>query len=270
MADYSKEDFIQLVKRISAFLSSKISKVLNTQDLQSVWAIAGLAVAVIFTWRLFRTPSVPQRRQPKNQAPSSSSSSGVNNSNPDANLFPSGFSSSYEDSRAQTVIDEFFQPVKPTLGQIVRQRLSDGRKVTCRLLGVILEENTSEELQKQATVKSSVLDVLLEITKFCDLYLMETVLDDESEKKVLLALENAGIFTSGGLVKDKVLFCSTELGRASFVRQLEPDWHIDSSQEITTQLARFIKYQLHISTTKTERIASNVFSSSSLEHFFNG
>lgn len=35
--------------------------------------------------------------------------------------------------------------------------------------------------QQQATVRSSVLEVLLEITKFCDLYLMERVLDDESE-----------------------------------------------------------------------------------------
>lgn len=262
MADYSKEDFIQLIKRIGAYLSTKVSKILNTQDIVSVWAIAGFAVAIIFTWRFIRTPTVPRRRQPKRQTPASTSSGA--NSNPDANLFPS----SSEDSRAQTVIDEFFQPVKPTLGQIVRQRLSDGRKVTCRLLGVILEESTPEELQKQATVRSSVLDVLLEITKFCDLYLMETVLDDESEKKVLMALEDAGIFTSGGLVKDKVLFCSTDIGRTSFVRQLEPDWHIDSSREITTQLARFIKYQLHISAMKTERIASNVFSSSSLEQFF--
>nr|XP_043613036.1 peroxisome biogenesis protein 22 isoform X1 [Erigeron canadensis] len=268
MTDYSKEDFLQLIKRIGAYLSSKVSKIFNTQDV-SVWAIAGLAVAVIFTYRLFRTPSEPRRRQPKRQAPASSSS-GVN-SHPDANLFPSNVGSSSEESRAQTVINEFFQPVKPTLGQIVRQRLSDGRKVTCRLLGVIFEESTPEELQQnQATVRSSVLDVLLEITKFCDLYLMETVLDDESEKKALSALENAGIFTSGGLVKDKVLFCSTDIGRTSFVRQLEPDWHIDSSREIATQLARFIKYQLHISTTKTERIASNVFSSSSLEHFFIG
>ncbi|XP_076911921.1 peroxisome biogenesis protein 22-like [Bidens hawaiensis] len=98
---------------------------------------------------------------------------------------------------------------------------------------------------------------------------METVLDDESEKNVLVALENAGIFTSGGLVKDKVLFCSTDMGRTSFVRQLEPDWHIDSSREIVTQLSRFIKYQLYVSTIKTERITSNVFSSSSLEQFFN-
>ncbi|XP_071701021.1 peroxisome biogenesis protein 22-like isoform X2 [Rutidosis leptorrhynchoides] len=262
MANYSKEDLLQIVKRIGAYLSNKVSKILNTQDLRSVWAIAGFAVAVIFTWRLFRTPSAPRRRQPKRQ-PHGSSSSGVTG-HLDANVLPSDII----DSRAQTVIDEFFQPVKPTLGQIVRQRLSDGRKVTCRLLGVILEESTPEELQNQATVRSSVLEVLLEITKFCDLYLMETVLDDESEKKVLMALENAGIFTSGGLVKDKVLFCSTEIGRTSFVRQLEPDWHIDSSLEISTQLARFIKYELHISTTKTDRIASNVFSSSSLEQFF--
>lgn len=37
--------------------------------------------------------------------------------------------------------------------------------------------------QKQVTVRSSVLEVLLEITKFCDLYLMERVLDDETEVK---------------------------------------------------------------------------------------
>jgi hypothetical protein len=35
----------------------------------------------------------------------------------------------------------------------------------------------------------------------------------------------------------QVLFCSTENGRTSFVRQLEPDWHIDSNPEIVTQLA---------------------------------
>uniref|UniRef100_A0A7N0TAQ7 Uncharacterized protein n=1 Tax=Kalanchoe fedtschenkoi TaxID=63787 RepID=A0A7N0TAQ7_KALFE len=83
-----------------------------------------------------------------------------------------------------------------------------------------------------------------------------------------MALTDAGIFTSGGLVKDKVLFCSTENGRSSFVRQLEPDWHIESNPEIIFQLARFIKYQLYVSASKLERTASNVFSSPSLENFF--
>ncbi|KAL8478337.1 hypothetical protein ACS0TY_030299 [Phlomoides rotata] len=37
------------------------------------------------------------------------------------------------------------------------------------------------------------------------LYLMERVLDDESEKRVLAASEDAGLFTSGGFVKDMEL-----------------------------------------------------------------
>ncbi|KAG6722361.1 hypothetical protein I3842_03G155400 [Carya illinoinensis] len=271
MADSSKQEVVQLIKRFGAYLTIKISKLLpislqNLQDSRSVGAIVGLAVAIVFTWRLLRSPSQPQRRQPKRQAGTPGSSGANTNSN--ANLVVPGVSSSLEDSRAQTVVDEFFLSGKPTLGQIVRQKLSEGRKVTCRLLGVILEESSPEEIQKQATVRSPVLEVLLEITKFCDLYLMETVLDDESERKVLLALEDAGIFTSGGLVKDKVLFCSTEIGRSSFVRQLEPDWHIDSNPEIISQLSRFIKYQLHISPNRPERTAPNVFSTPSLEQFF--
>ncbi|KAL1560767.1 peroxisome assembly protein 22 [Salvia divinorum] len=264
MAENSKEDFLQLIKRVGAFFTVKISNLLRRLDSRSFGAVAGLALAIIFTWRLLRAPRGQQRRQPKRQE-SSGSSSGVN-SRASENAGSSEVFTPPENPTTQNVIDEFFQP--PTLSQIVRQRLSEGRKVTCRLLGVILEENSPEELQKQATVRSSVLEVLLEITKFCDLYLMERVLDDESEKNVLLALENAGVFTSSGLVKDKVLFCSTEIGRTSFVRQLEPDWHIDSNPEITTQLARFIKSQLHVSPEKLERPAANVFTTPSLEQFF--
>ncbi|KAF3976714.1 hypothetical protein ACB098_06G098700 [Castanea mollissima] len=270
MADSSKEELVQLIKRFGAYLTVKISNLLPISlqrlDSRSVGAVAGLAVAIVFTWRLLRSPSVPPRRQPKRQAGTPSSSSVSTHSN--STLVPSGGSSSLEDSRAQNVVDEFFQPVKPTLGQIVRQKLSEGRKVTCRLVGVILEESSPEDLQKQATVRSAVLEVLLEITKYCDLYLMERVLDDESEKKVLMALEDAGVFTAGGLVKDKVLFCNTENGRSSFVRQLEPDWHIDTNPEIISQLARFIKYQLHISAIRPERTAPNVFSAPTLEQFF--
>ncbi|CAK7334171.1 unnamed protein product [Dovyalis caffra] len=247
-AETSKDELLQLIKRFSAYLTVKMSSLFsfNTLDSLSVGAVAGLAVAIVFTWRLLRSNSESQRRQPKRQAPTTSSS--VVTTQPNAVPIPSrGVCTSSDDSRLQNVVDEFFQPVKPTLAQIVRQKLSEGRKVTCRLLGVILEESSPEELQgkSQATVRSSVLEVLLEITKFCDLYLMERVLDDESEQKVLAALENAGVFTSGGLVKDKVLFCSTETGRSSFVRQIEPDWHIDTNPEIVFQ-SGYLLSVLHI------------------------
>ncbi|KAL6570674.1 peroxisome assembly protein 22 [Orobanche gracilis] len=234
MAGNTSEDFLQLIKRGGAFLTIKISNLFRHLDSRAFGTVAGLALAIAFTWRLLRTLRGPQRRQSKRQAPSVSRSDGRSSASVSAASLEG---SNPEESGAQDVVDEFFQPVKPTLSQIVRQRLNEGRKVTCRLLGVILEESSPEELQKQATVRSSVLEVLLEITKFCDLYFMEMVLDDESEKKVLMALEDAGFFTSSGLTKDKVLFCSTENGRASFVRQLEPDWHIDSNPDIVAQLA---------------------------------
>ena len=80
------------------------------QDPRSVGAIAGLAVAIIFTYKLMRSPAVPPRRQPKRQAPTTSSSAISTQSNP--TLMPSGVCSSSEDLRAQNVVDEFFLPVK--------------------------------------------------------------------------------------------------------------------------------------------------------------
>ncbi|CAH9071412.1 unnamed protein product [Cuscuta epithymum] len=264
MADYPKDSFIQLFKRFRNFLSVKISN-----DSRSVGAFAGLAFAVVFAWTLLRSPSGGQRRRPKPQTggPSTSSASS-DDRNSVATPTTAASITLPVGSTAQFISENLSQPLTPILGKIVRNRLGEARKVTCRLLGVILKETSPEELQNQVTVRSSVREVLLEITKHYDLYLMERVLDDETEKKVLLALEDAEVFTSGGFVKDKVLFCSTEIGRTSFVRQLEPDWHVDTNLEIVSQLARFIKNQLYISPSNTDKVPSNVYSSTSLEQFF--
>lgn len=267
MSESSTDELLRLIKRLGAYLTVKMSNLFSgvflTMDTRSVGAVAGLALAIICSWRLLRSPNPRRPKRPASRASSSGSTSQANST-----IVTSGAISSLEDSRLPNAVDDFFQPAKLTLAQVVRQKLCEGRKVTCRLVGVILEESSPEELQKQATVRSSVLEVLMEITKFCDLYLMERVLDDDCEKRALAALEEAGIFASGGLVKDKVLFCSTENGRTSFVRQLEPDWHIDTNPEIVAQLARFIKYQLQVSPTRPERAAPNVFCSPSLEQFF--
>lgn len=134
------------------------------QDSRSIGAIAGLAFTIVFAWRILRTSS-PQRRSPKRQAVIPGSS-GVS-SHFSENIATSEVSPPSEDSSAQNVIDEFFQPVKvekdfhlplplypniidglvtstnclqPTLGQIVRQRLSEGRKVSfnASLVGISL------------------------------------------------------------------------------------------------------------------------------------
>jgi len=263
------DELADLVRRLVDALarySDRLPFDLDRQKLRSLTTLAAIAITLVFAWKLLRTPQEQPRRPRRRVAPSSSNTS----SRSRQGALAGTDACSSADSRAHEAINQLFQPVNLTLEQLVRHKLSEGRRVTCRLLGVILEETTPEELQKHVTVRPSVLEVLLEIAKFCDVYLMERILDDESGEKVLSTLTEAGLFTSGGLVRDKVLFCSTENGRTSFVRQLEPDWHIDSSPEIVHQLSRFIKYQLHISSQQTDRAAANVFSSTSLEQFFGG
>ena len=265
------DELSDLMQRFMASLaefSRHLPFTVDLQRLRSITTLAALAITLVFAWKLLRTPPEQQRRP---RRPSSSSTNLSNNNvRSDSSIRSSEICSSSGDSRAQRAVNEFFQPLELSLEQLVRHKLSEGRKVTCQLLGIVLDETTPEELQKHATVKSSVLEVLLHIAKFCDVYLMERVIDDESGERVLAALDDSGIFTAGGLVRDKVLFCSTENGRISFVRQLEPDWHIDTNAEIIHQLTRFIKYLLHVTPDRPQQSASNVFVSASLEQFFGG
>ncbi|KAM0952313.1 putative peroxisome biogenesis protein [Dioscorea sansibarensis] len=258
-------DLLQPFMKSIAGFSARLPSPVDGQRLHSIVTVVVLACSIVFAWKFLKAPRQHRRRQRQvpDQFPAlSDASSHTSTMVQGLEAFPSS-----GDSRVQDVVDDFFQAASLTIPQLVRHKFSEGQKVTCRLLGIVLEETNLDDLQRSVTVKASVLEILLEMTKFCDLYLMERILDDESEVKVVSALNDAGIFTSGSFVSDKVLFCSTDNGRVSFVRQLEPDWHIDTDFEIVSQLARFIKYQLHISPTRPDRPASNVFSSTSLERF---
>ncbi|KAJ6846149.1 peroxisome biogenesis protein 22-like [Iris pallida] len=227
MSDHITDQVGSLVRRLARTLNRRISDVLlllfNHRSAGSFGAVAGFAIAVIFTWKFLRSGSPRPPARPKPRVVRT----------PDV----AAAAECIEPVSSSKASHAAEPPIQLDLGQTVRKKLNGARKVTCRLLGVIFEESIPEELQKQATVRPSVLEVLQEISKTCDVYLMERVLDDETEERVLLALEGAGLFHTGALIKDKVLFCSTESGRSSFVRQLEPDLHIDTNLEVVSELA---------------------------------
>ncbi|XP_057492950.1 peroxisome biogenesis protein 22-like isoform X1 [Actinidia eriantha] len=257
--------FNRLAKHFNRKFAQIVLTISNHKKAGSLGALAGFAIAVLFTWKFLRSPVRLWRREHK-EAGSGSNSGSLSQ----ANEVPS-FSENQQIENAEEVelFDEIHPLEKSTLAQGVKKKLYGSRKMTCQLLGVILEESSPEELQEHATVRSSVMDVLLEISKFCDIYLMERILDDESGERVISALQNAGLFKTGGLMKDKVLFCSTENGRSSFVRHLEPDWHVDTNPEILSQLSRFIRNPLYISPARSSfASASNILSSRSLELYF--
>lgn len=243
----AEQDAVSLVRRVARALNRRFTDIVallfSHKGAGSLGAVAGFAIAVVFAWKFLR----PRRRAPKRPPPTPAAAPAA--TVPDA---------------AEPIGDSG----KVVTREIVVKRLKGCRKVTCQLLGVVFEEKIPEELQKHATVRPSVVELLLEISRYCDLYLMETVIDDKSEENALMALETSGLFRTGGLMKEKVLFCSSEVGRTSFVRQLESDFHIDTSLDIVSQLSRFIRCQLFISTVEGEQLAGNVFNSPSLEQFF--
>ncbi|KAJ0966821.1 hypothetical protein J5N97_023738 [Dioscorea zingiberensis] len=249
----------RLADRLNRTVSEVLALLLNHKSAGSLGALAGLAITVVFAWKFLRPPvGGPRRNVPKRRDSQASSD----------RRSPSNSVDSVQESPSTEASSKEYDAVELTPAQILKKKLSGCRKITSQLLGVILEERTPEELQEHATVRQSVVEILLEIAKFTDIYLMETVLDDESEERILSALESAGLFQTGGLVKDKVLFCSTDIGRSSFVRQLEADCHIDTNLEIISQLSRFIRHLLHISPEPLGQMASNIFSSMTLEQYF--
>uniref|UniRef100_A0A0A9GGF2 Peroxisome biogenesis protein 22 n=1 Tax=Arundo donax TaxID=35708 RepID=A0A0A9GGF2_ARUDO len=247
----AEQDAVSLVRRVARALNRRVSDLVallfHHKSAGSLGAVAGFAIAVVFAWKFLRSSTGRPRRPAPKRPPA-----------PTATI----------DSAASDAVEPVGDAGKLITRQIMAKHLSGCRKVTCQLLGVVFEEKTPEELQKHATVRPSVIELLLEISKCCDFYLMETVLDDKSEENALMALESAGLFRTDGLMKEKVLFCSTEVGRTSFVRQLEADFHIDTSLGIVSQLSRFIRCQLFISPMEGGQLAANVFNSPSLEQFF--
>jgi len=82
-------------------------------------------------------------------------------------------------------------------------------------------------------------EVLCELAKSSELFLITQTDDDEVERLVVDALETSGVFAAG-MNRLHVLFCSTTAGRGSIVRQLEPDTHIDDDETVLSNLERFI------------------------------
>ncbi|KAJ6768907.1 PEROXISOME BIOGENESIS PROTEIN 22 [Salix koriyanagi] len=268
----------QLLKRLLQRLNRKFARILllllsRHKSAASLGALVGFALSIIFTWRFLR------QRKIKGPAVTDDASSTTR---------------SYRDQELGPVDYQLSTNSKLFLQQTVKKKLNGGRKMTCRLLGVILEERSPGELQDHATVRASVVDVLVEISRYCDIYLMERTLDDESghlpsaiktpkslpdvmppkqesvDRFLLVAsAKQTKVDTDLRIGCKLVLFCSTENGISSFVRQLEPDWHLETNLDVLFQLTKFVRYQLYISAIGSGSASgSDTITSTSIESYF--
>lgn len=154
----------------------------------------------------------------------------------------------------------------------VKSKLAGMRTITVSALGVLLEEWTVDELEESARLRPDAAEVLREMASNTSVYLITQVKDDTGEATCRGALEAGGLVGSGPgqIPPQRLLFCSSLEGKASIVRQLEPQLHIDGHSRTIEDLKRFIKlvHIYHPGQQPAGRGSPNVGSAQSLAQLF--
>lgn len=263
MGGRNLDDVMSVARSISIKLSHILELFVRYKHASSIGAIAGFVIAVFCTWRFLKAYRSRSKKPPKAKDRSPPLSPG------DATAGTStGASQSITHAKKRGGV-ALQPPEQLTLEALVRRQLNGGRKMTLQLLGVVLEEREPHQLQGGCHVRMGAVEALREISRTCDLYLLAQVLDDDMQASVLSALESSGILAPGGVSPTHVLFCGTDIGVKSFVRQIEPEWHVDSSEQRLVDLSRFVRHELFVTPDSGNGgMPKNVVTTSTFERYF--
>lgn len=125
--------------------------------------------------------------------------------------------------------------------------------------------------KERVMLRPEVVPHLRSFSRMFDLYFIVEVESDEAEEAVAAALKDAGLFEPGLLDRRKLLFCETDMGKASIARQIESQLHVDESTAVVNALQRFVPY-VSLVTANAKSLAmpsgSNVTKFTSLASFF--
>lgn len=126
--------------------------------------------------------------------------------------------------------------------------LSGVKQLTISAPGVLLQERLPSELEESATLKQGVAPLLQQLCSSVGVVVLAQVDSDIGEATVRGALEAADLIgnAQNQLRPHRLLFCSTPTGKMSIVRQLNPELHIDSSQQTVFDLQRFVRRLVHV------------------------
>eukprot|EP01026_Neomeris_dumetosa_P031761 TRINITY_DN2519_c0_g1_i1.p1 TRINITY_DN2519_c0_g1~~TRINITY_DN2519_c0_g1_i1.p1 ORF type:complete len:254 (-),score=6.86 TRINITY_DN2519_c0_g1_i1:384-1145(-) len=161
------------------------------------------------------------------------------------------------------------------IARLIRQRLQGQvNRVTISTLGVVLEEKDPSDVLRGSGIVDGITEIVQEIMKVCDVYLINQVVDDFSEELIMNTLESSGLIGSGSnqFPPHKVLFCSKLEGKIAMARQLESQLHIDNDPIVIHELGRFLPRVLLIDSEGRPPIPGtrNIWGARSLREYFKG
>ncbi|CAO3650197.1 unnamed protein product [Cunninghamella blakesleeana] len=134
------------------------------------------------------------------------------------------------------------------------------KKVTISLKNTVLWNPSSDVSSPNHAFHEHGHELLLELMKQHDVYIIIHVNDEEQKEQMENLLENAGLEPM--MDPRKVLFCSTEEGKIHLVRHLEPHihieggWEYDDGEDIIRKLRPFIPKLIWV-ITKRRRSSFN-------------
>eukprot|EP01024_Parvocaulis_polyphysoides_P023949 TRINITY_DN2202_c0_g1_i3.p1 TRINITY_DN2202_c0_g1~~TRINITY_DN2202_c0_g1_i3.p1 ORF type:complete len:259 (-),score=26.51 TRINITY_DN2202_c0_g1_i3:191-967(-) len=161
------------------------------------------------------------------------------------------------------------------IARLIRQRLhGQVRRVTVSTLGVVLEEKDPMDILRGSGVVDGITEIIQEMMKVCDVYLINQVVDNLSEELIMNTLESSGLIGTGQgqFPAHKILFCSKPEGKIAMARQLESELHIDNDPVVIHELGRFLPRVLLIDSEGKPPIPGtrNIWGAKSLREYFKG
>lgn len=134
----------------------------------------------------------------------------------------------------------------------------------------IVEDEVQPLVKEGVVLRPEIVRPMKNFASMFDLYFIVEVESDEAEEQITKALSDAGLFEQGFLDKRKLLFCETDMGKASIARQVESQLHVDESVAVINALQRFVPY-VSLVTSSAKSLAmpsgSNVTKFTSLASF---
>ncbi|TPX69051.1 hypothetical protein SpCBS45565_g02669 [Spizellomyces sp. 'palustris'] len=124
----------------------------------------------------------------------------------------------------------------------VAKRILKGRRVmTISMKNIVVWNPSPDPTTPNHAFRESALPFLHSLVSnpSNQVHLIMVVTSDQEEAQVRTLLHSSGLYTAG-LDPRRVVFCSTEEGKAHIVRHIEPHVHVDSCDDVIKRLAPFV------------------------------
>ncbi|KAG6572550.1 Peroxisome biogenesis protein 22 [Phytophthora cinnamomi] len=135
-----------------------------------------------------------------------------------------------------------------------------------RTVTVAAEALLSTQADAPAWTHDDVPALLADLSRVADVYLLCTLRDAKDAAKMQRVREfvathpdlKSNESTPGGVRAHKILFCTTAIGKVAFVRQIEPQVHVEVDAGVVRDLEKHVPRIVHIASSPEDAVVPSI------------